>query len=131
MTVFSSSSRAFPELSPTLLAYFAVWFAVFIWTDISAKLLSSKVFVTDLPLAAGHLYVDEAASVSEPLLRAALRGLLLLLGLDLSRLASDCHIPTQLASLAALQEFDPVRLGMPESGATGTNSRLLTLAADG
>jgi hypothetical protein len=40
--------------------------------------------VTDLALATGHCDVDEAAGVSEPLLRAALGGLLLLLGLDLS-----------------------------------------------
>lgn len=39
--------------------------------------------VTDLPLATGHGDVDEAAGVSEPLLRAALGGLLLLLGLNL------------------------------------------------
>jgi hypothetical protein len=38
---------------------------------------------TDLPLATGHGDVDEAAGVSEPLLGAALGGLLLLLGLNL------------------------------------------------
>ena len=38
---------------------------------------------TDLPLAASHGDVDETASVSEPLLGAALRSLLLLLGLNL------------------------------------------------
>ena len=38
---------------------------------------------TDLPLATGHGDVDETASVSEPLLGAALGGLLLLLGLNL------------------------------------------------
>jgi hypothetical protein len=39
--------------------------------------------LTDLPLATGHGDVDEAAGVSEPLLGAALGGLLLLLGLNL------------------------------------------------
>jgi hypothetical protein len=41
------------------------------------------VVLTDLPLATGHGDVDEAAGVSEPLLGATLRGLLLLLGLNL------------------------------------------------
>lgn len=41
------------------------------------------IITTDLPLATGHGDVDEAAGVSEPLLRAALGGLLLLLGLNL------------------------------------------------
>jgi hypothetical protein len=43
---------------------------------------------TDLALATGHGDVDEAAGVSEPLLRAALGGLLLLLGLNLLSNAS-------------------------------------------
>ena len=38
---------------------------------------------TNLPLATGHCDVDEAAGVYDALLRAALGGLLLLLGLDL------------------------------------------------
>lgn len=40
-------------------------------------------FSTDLALATGHGDVDETAGVCEPLLRAALGGLLLLLGLNL------------------------------------------------
>ena len=48
---------------------------------------------TDLPLATGHGDVDEAAGVSEPLLGAALGGLLLLLGLNLFQWVSDCAIP--------------------------------------
>jgi hypothetical protein len=46
-----------------------------------------------LPLATGHGDVDEAAGVSEPLLGAALGGLLLLLGLNLFQWVSDCAIP--------------------------------------
>ena len=42
-----------------------------------------------LPLATGHGDVDEAAGVSEPLLGAALGGLLLLLGLNLGSLRLD------------------------------------------
>jgi hypothetical protein len=49
---------------------------------LSAIRLCSGVGV-HLPLAAGHGDVYEAAGVSEPLLGAALRGLLLLLRLDL------------------------------------------------
>jgi hypothetical protein len=45
--------------------------------------LTSFIVTTDLPLATGHGDVDEAAGVSESLLRAALGGLLLLLGLNL------------------------------------------------
>ena len=47
---------------------------------------------TDLPLAAGHGDVDETASVSEPLLGAALGGLLLLLGLNLFQRVSLCTV---------------------------------------
>jgi len=47
---------------------------------------------TDLPLAAGQGDVDETAGVSEPLLGAALGGLLLLLGLNLSRVSAS--VPT-------------------------------------
>lgn len=49
----------------------------------SALVLKWSIKSTDLALATGHGDVDEAASVSEPLLRAALGGLLLLLGLNL------------------------------------------------
>jgi hypothetical protein len=50
---------------------------------ISMCSLTSFIVTTDLPLATGHGDVDEAAGVSESLLRAALGGLLLLLGLNL------------------------------------------------
>lgn len=53
-----------------------------------SRMLSAS---TDLPLAAGHGDVDETAGVSEPLLRAALGGLLLLLGLNLFQRVSVCH----------------------------------------
>ncbi len=47
---------------------------------------------TDLPLAAGHGDVDETAGVSEPLLGATLRGLLLLLGLNLSLVSASVPV---------------------------------------
>jgi hypothetical protein len=50
---------------------------------ISIRSWSARADATDLPLATGHGDVDEAAGVSEPLLGAALGGLLLLLGLNL------------------------------------------------
>ena len=55
----------------------------FICVEISVRSSSCLVAITDLPLATSHGDVDEAAGVSEPLLRAALGGLLLLLGLNL------------------------------------------------
>ena len=47
------------------------------------------VALTDLPLATGHGDVDETAGVCDPLLRAALGGLLLLLGLNLHIVLSE------------------------------------------
>lgn len=56
----------------------------FICATSSATVEASTVLAkTDLPLATGHGDVDETAGVCEPLLRAALGGLLLLLGLNL------------------------------------------------
>jgi hypothetical protein len=50
---------------------------------VSVRSLWHPAAVTNLPLATGHGDVDEATGVSESLLRAALGGLLLLLGLNL------------------------------------------------
>jgi hypothetical protein len=55
---------------------------------------------TDLPLAAGHGDVDETASVSEPLLGAALGGLLLLLGLNLFQRVSLCTVLSSNSAFA-------------------------------
>lgn len=55
----------------------------FICDRVSIWLICAKVCAADLALATGHCDVDEAAGVSEPLLRAALGSLLLLLGLNL------------------------------------------------
>lgn len=55
----------------------------------SRDLSGRTAVVTDLALAASHGDVDEAASVSESLLGAALRSLLLLLLLDLRGLRLD------------------------------------------
>lgn len=57
--------------------------------EISSDLSGRTVTKTDLALAASHGDVDETASVSESLLGAALRSLLLLLLLDLRGLRLD------------------------------------------
>ena len=48
---------------------------------------------TDLALATGHGDVHETAGVCEPLLGAALGGLLLLLGLNLCSVSVGCPYP--------------------------------------
>jgi hypothetical protein len=55
----------------------------------------------DLALATGHGDVYETAGVCEPLLGAALGGLLLLLGLNLYRLSANYPLPRSVPSFSA------------------------------
>ena len=55
----------------------------------------------DLALATGHGDVYETAGVCEPLLGAALRGLLLLLGLNLYRVSASYPLSKSVPSFSA------------------------------
>lgn len=57
---------------------------------------------TDLALATGHGDVHETAGVCEPLLGAALGGLLLLLGLNLCSASVGCPYPHNIHNQSVL-----------------------------
>lgn len=57
---------------------------------------------TDLALATGHGDVHETAGVCEPLLGAALGGLLLLLGLNLCSVSAGCPHPHSIHNQSVL-----------------------------
>lgn len=86
---------------------------------------------TNLPLATGHGDVDEAAGVSEPLLRAALGGLLLLLGLNLfPQCQPPCLSQLVLSSCSAAHRRNDHRFFVLRSErGNSVDADVLTLAA--